>query len=269
MTASPARVPLAIIGGGNMGSALVGGLIAAGWDPGRITVVEVNPASAGDFARRHPVSVVGSVPACEGAVIAVKPTDAPAACATVAAAGAGRIVSVAAGVTLATLGYAAGSGVSVLRAMPNTPALVGQAATALAAGDGCTEEDLAWAESVLSAVGTVVRVAESDLDVVTAVSGSGPGYLFLVAEALVEAAVAEGLDPSVADSLVRQLFKGSGALLASSTESPATLRERVTSPNGTTAAGLARLEEHRLREIVHAAVRAAAQRSRELSHGDQ
>jgi pyrroline-5-carboxylate reductase len=255
------RFPLAVVGGGNMGSAIVGGLVAHGRDPGRIVVVEVNRDAAAEVASRFGVAVAGDVPACEGAVIAVKPGDAPAACAAAARAGADRIVSVAAGVTLASLSEAAGSSVKVLRAMPNTPALVGEAATALAAGDNCDGADWSWAESILSAVGAVVRVAESDLDVVTAVSGSGPGYLFLMAEALVDAAVAEGLAPETADLLVRQLFKGAGALLASSAESPALLRQRVTSPNGTTAAGLARFEEHRLRDIVRSAVRAAAERS--------
>lgn len=251
-----------------MGSALVGGLVATGWDTGRIVVVEVNPEAAAALTRRFGVATRETVPSCEGAVLAVKPADTVAACAAAAAAGAARIVSVAAGVTLESLQRAAGERAAVLRAMPNTPALVGQAATALAGGAGCAESDWQWAEAILSAVGTVVRVEESDLDVVTAVSGSGPGYLFLVAEALVDAAVAEGLSPGTADALVRQLFRGAGALLGSSEESPATLRERVTSPHGTTAAGLASFEEHRIRDIVHAAVRAAAQRSRELARGE-
>ena len=130
--------------------------------------------------------------------------------------------------------------------------------------DACTEDDFAWAESVLSAVGVVVRVPESQMDAVTAVAGSGPGYVFLIAEALLDAARAEGLPDDVANVLVRQLFRGAGILLADSTESPATLRERVTSPNGTTAAGLAVLEDAGIRETMHNVVRAAAARSAEM-----
>jgi pyrroline-5-carboxylate reductase len=117
---------------------------------------------------------------------------------------------------------------------------------------------------LLSAVGIVVRVDESHMDVVTAVAGSGPGYLFLIAESLLAAAMAEGLSADIADALVRQLFKGAGVLLAESTESPATLRERVTSPNGTTAAGLGVLESSGIREIMHNVVKAAAARSVEM-----
>jgi pyrroline-5-carboxylate reductase len=148
--------------------------------------------------------------------------------------------------------------------MPNTPALVGEGVSAICGSAQCTEEDLAWAESLLSAVGIVVRVDEAHMDVVTAVAGSGPGYLFLIAESLLDAALAEGLPAGIADALVRQLFKGAGNLLAESTESPATLRERVTSPNGTTAAGLGVLESSGIRETMHNVVKAAAARSVEM-----
>ena len=136
--------------------------------------------------------------------------------------------------------------------------------TAICGSTSCGEDDFAWAESLLSAVGVVVRVPESHMDAVTAVAGSGPGYLFLMAEALLDAAIAQGLPNDVANTLVRQLFRGAGVLLSDSTESPATLRERVTSPNGTTAAGLAEFESAGLREIVNKAVAAAAARSAEI-----
>jgi pyrroline-5-carboxylate reductase len=148
--------------------------------------------------------------------------------------------------------------------MPNTPALVGEGVSAICGSAQCTEADLAWAESLLKAVGIVVRVDEAHMDVVTAVAGSGPGYLFLIAESLLDAARAEGLPDGIADVLVRQLFKGAGILLAESTESPATLRERVTSPNGTTAAGLGVLETSGIRETMHNVVKAAAARSVEM-----
>ena len=174
------------------------------------------------------------------------------------------MLSIAAGISVATLQQAVGSTVVAVRAMPNTPALVKEGVTAICGSSACTEEDYVWAESLLSAVGLVVRVPESQMDAVTAVAGSGPAYIFLMAEALLAAGIAEGLPHDVADALVRQLFRGSGILLADSSDSPATLREKVTSPNGTTAAGLAVFEESKLREIVHNVVKAAAARSAEM-----
>lgn len=254
---------LVVVGGGNMGAALVGGLIDGGWDPGSICVVEIDPAKRDSLARELGVQVSDEIVPGDGAVVAVKPTDAVAVSARLAEMGTARILSIAAGVRLGALESAAPTA-RIVRAMPNTPALVGEGATAICGGSRCDDADLEWAESVLSAVGLVVRVAEDHMDAVTAVAGSGPGYLFLFAEALLAAAIAEGLPDDVADALVRQLFKGAGALLADSVESPDVLRARVTSPNGTTAAGLAQFEAEGLRETVNKAVRAAAERSREM-----
>lgn len=256
---------MCIIGGGNMGAALLAGIVGAGWAPSRITVVEVDAAKRARLSSDFGVGVSAEMVPCATAVIAVKPQDAPAACATAVDAGAGRVLSLAAGVTLETLSSACGGRAAVVRAMPNTPSLVGEGAAAISGSKECGDDDLAWAESVLAAVGTVVRVPESQMDAVTAVSGSGPGYLFLIAEALVAAAEAEGLPPEVADALVRQTLKGAGALLASSPEDAATLRARVTSPNGTTAAGLSILEARSLRAVIAEAVHAAAERSRAMA----
>lgn len=247
-----------------MGSALLGGLVAAGWDPAGIVVVELDATKRAALEGQFGVRTSSETVAGDGAVIAVKPGDAAAVCAQVAALGTPRALSIAAGISASTLQDAAGPDCAVVRAMPNTPALVREGATAITGSEVCTEEDLAWAERVLSAVGLVVRVPESQMDAVTAVAGSGPGYLFLVAECLLAAAIEEGLPPDVADALVRQLFKGAGALLASSPDSPATLREKVTSPNGTTFAGLSVFEDDGLRAMVHKAVRAAAARSVEM-----
>ena len=255
---------LAVVGGGNMGAAIVGGLIAGGWAPADICVVELDALKRGDLVARFGVRTSPDVVAAEGAVIAVKPADAADVCAQLAALGTSRIVSIAAGITLATLQDAAGASAHVIRAMPNTPALVGEGMTAICGSTICEEADFEWAEQVLSAVGVVVRVQEHQMDAVTAVAGSGPGYIFLLAEALRDAAIAEGLPVETADILVRQLFKGAGILLASSPELPATLRERVTSPNGTTAAGLAEFDRAGLRETVNKVVRAAAARSAEM-----
>lgn len=257
------RARLVVVGGGNMGAALVAGLVASGWDPASMTVVEIDAAKREALARDLGVQTSAEVVAADGAIVAVKPADVPSVVAELARLGTPRIVSIAAGIRLDVL-EASGAGAAVVRAMPNTPALVREGLTAISAGVACTDADIDWADEVLSAVGAVVRVPEDQMDAVTAVAGSGPGYLFLLAEALLDAALAEGLPPAVADRLVRQLFKGAGALLAASDELPATLRERVTSPNGTTAAGLAEFEAARLRETVNKAVRAAAARSAEM-----
>lgn len=246
-----------------MGAALLGGLVDAG-APSELAVVEVVTDRRAQLSSMFPgVAVLAEVPQADGAVLAVKPADAASAAAAAGAAGARRLLSIAAGVTLATLQAAAGEDVAVIRAMPNTPALVRLGASAIAAGAAADEDDVVWAESILSAVGTVERLPESALDVFTGVAGSGPAYLFLVAEALTDAAVDGGLDRSVAERVVRQLLLGSATLLDREGD-PTRLRQQVTSPGGTTAAGLAVLEERDLRGALVAAVRAATTRSRQL-----
>lgn len=255
---------LAVVGGGNMGAALVGGLLQAGWAASDVAVVEVLAPRAAELHSLFPgVAVCADVPACAAAVIAVKPHDVPAACAAVAAAGATRLLSIAAGVPLATLQQAAGPHVAVVRAMPNTPALVGQGAAAIAAGDTAGAADMEWAESILGAVGTVVRVGEQHLDAVTGLSGSGPAYVFLVAEALIDAGVHAGLGRADSEALTVQLLVGAAALLRERGD-PAVLRAQVTSPGGTTAAGLRVLEDHAVRSALIEAVMAATRRSAEL-----
>lgn len=254
---------LAVVGGGNMGAALVGGLLQAGWAAGELAIVEVLGARADQLRGMFPgVEITASVPECEAALIAVKPYDAPSATAQAVAAGASRILSIAAGVTLAALEAEAGEAV-VVRAMPNTPALVGEGAAAIAGGTGAMEADLAWAESILGAVGTVVRVTESNLDAVTGLAGSGPAYLFLVAEALIDAGVLAGLTRPTSEALVTQLLVGSAALLRDRGNA-SELRAQVTSPGGTTAAGLKALEDHAVRAAFADAVVAATRRSQEL-----
>ena len=262
MSSEQAR--LVIIGGGNMGTALVGGLVASGWDATSITVVELDAAKRKTLETEFGVRTSEVIVAADGALVAVKPGDVADVCREVASIGVSRVLSIAAGISLATLQSASGPSVAVVRAMPNTPALVREGVTAICGSNNCSEKDYVWAESVLSAVGVVVRVPESQMDAVTAVAGSGPGYIFLMAEAMLDAAQAEGLPVDVANVLVRQLFRGAGVLLADSDESPATLRERVTSPNGTTAAGLAQFEAAGLRETVNKVVHAAAIRSAEM-----
>ena len=255
---------LAVVGGGNMGAALVGGLLHAGWSAADLAVVEVLAGRATELRTMFPgVAVVDDVPPCQAALIAVKPYDVPAACTAAAAAGATRLLSIAAGVTLDVLQEAAGPQVVVVRSMPNTPALVGEGAAAIAGGATADEADMAWAADILGSVGTVVRVGEQHLDAVTGLAGSGPAYLFLVAEALIDAGVLAGLSRADSEALTTQLLVGSAALLRERGE-PARLRAQVTSPGGTTAAGLRVLEEHAVRAAFLEAVMAATRRSAEL-----
>lgn len=285
-----------------MGEALAGGLLRSGWAPAaEVVIVEKVPARRHELAaglgRQHPgLCVTDDVPPCAGAVIAVKPGDVEAACARLGAAGVRRVLSIAAGVRLERLehwlrlsptgprpgpmagpmagpkagargGGAEGAGdgpPAVLRAMPNTPALVGVAASALSPGRTAGSGDLEWATAILASVGTVVEVAEPLLDAVTGLSGSGPAYVFLLAEALVDAGVLVGLTRGAAAGLVVQTILGSARLLAESGERPEELRAGVTSPAGTTAAGLRALEAAGFRSAVLDAVVAATERARQL-----
>jgi pyrroline-5-carboxylate reductase len=263
---------VAVLGGGGMGQSLVGGLLEAGWDGDDLAVAEVDPDRRRTVQDRFPsVRVVPSaawaVADAEIVVVAVKPGDLGSALeqALPSLAEDALVVSIAAGVTIATL-EAAVPGRPVVRAMPNIAALVGRAATAISPGRAADDAHLASAERVLGSVGIVVRVAETHLDAVTGLSGSGPAYVFVVAEALVEAGVLAGLPRETADVLVRQTLLGAATLLAGG-ESPESLRAAVTSPGGTTAAALHVFEQRGLRGIFLDGVRAATNRSRELGAG--
>jgi pyrroline-5-carboxylate reductase len=257
---------LALIGGGNMGAALVGGILEGGViDVAGLTIVEPSPERRAELTEMFPgVAVADSVPPCRAAVLAVKPPLVAEVARAAVAAGATRLLSIAAGVTIESISSAVGSGVAVLRSMPNTPALVRAGVSALASDAlDASDADLDWAEAILAGVGLVVRVSESQLDAVTGLTGSGPAYVFLVAEALADAGAAAGLPRELVEPMVAQLLVGSSALLARDGD-PAALRARVTSPGGTTAAGLRVLEERAVRASFVDAVRAATERSREL-----
>lgn len=259
---------LVVVGGGRMGEALVGGLVAGGWDITQLCVVETSVARRRTLTERLPGLRVEEVPLeAEGVVLAVKPADVVSTGQAVAAAGCARVLSIAAGVALATLEDALGAGSSrlpVVRAMPNTPALVGAGAAAVAAGTWAADVDMVWAERILASVGTVVRVPEAQLDAVTGLSGSGPAYVFLMAEALIDAGVLVGLPHDVSRTLVVQTLLGAARLLDETGETPASLRSAVTSPGGTTAAGMRALEAGGLRSALLEAVVAASERSRQL-----
>jgi pyrroline-5-carboxylate reductase len=257
---------LEVIGGGRMGEALVGGLLTSGWATAtELVVVEPVEARRTELAQRYPGLTVRAEPVdADGLVIAVKPGHVVDACRGLAGVAVGRVLSIAAGVTIAQIEGALTPGLAVVRAMPNTPALVGAGASAIAAGSAAGEADLAWAEGVLAAVGIVVRVSESQLDAVTGLSGSGPAYVFLVAESMIEAGVLMGLPRDVASALTIQTLLGSSRLLAEGDDDAPTLRAAVTSPGGTTAAGLRALEDRAVRAAFIAAVAAAAERSAHL-----
>lgn len=257
---------LQVIGGGKMGEALLGGLVSRGWaDADELHVVEPDPARQRAVSAASPGVSISTEPLYGiGAVIAVKPDVVAAVLPGLAAAATARVLSIAAGVRTEAIEAGLPAGTPVVRAMPNTPALVGAGAAAIAPGSTAGPEDLEWARGILEAVGTVAVVAEADLDAVTGLSGSGPAYLFRLAEALRAAGIAQGLDPAVADALVRQTLLGAATLLASSGEDPGRLRENVTSPGGTTAAGLAVLDEAGFMDLIDGVVEAATRRSREL-----
>jgi pyrroline-5-carboxylate reductase len=276
---------LMVVGGGKMGEALITGLLSAGWAADRtVIVVEQDAKRRGDLDRRFPdLSMVESISEAAGkvadraedggALVAVKPADVEGVCRHLGAAGIRRVLSIAAGVPTADierwLGGGSGRGSAadnpVIRAMPNTPALVGAGVSAIAAGSGAGPDELAWARQILEAVGTVVELPEHALDAVTGLSGSGPAYVFLIAEALIDAGVLVGLARPVAKQLAVQTLLGSARLLAETGDEPSTLRAAVTSPGGTTAAGVRALEAAGVRSALMDAVAAATARSRQLA----
>jgi pyrroline-5-carboxylate reductase len=258
---------LAVIGGGNMGAALLGGLLHGGVVASeQVVVVERYRERREQLTEMFPgVALAETVPECTSAVLSVKPPEVVGVAAEAAAAGAARVLSIAAGVTISAIEWAVGDGVAVLRAMPNTPALVGAGVSALAGGRHASATDLDWAERILAGVGLVVRLEEHHIDAVTGLTGSGPAYLFLAAEALIEAGVTTGIPREIVEPMVVQLLVGSSKLLAERGD-PAALRAMVTSPGGTTAAGLRVLEERATRGAFIDAVVAAAARSRELGN---
>lgn len=262
---------LVLLGCGRMGSAMLAGWLDRGVPPAAVWVVEPQPSDwlAGLAARG--LHLNQGVPAAAGvAVVAVKPQTMGAALPALAALGGGGtlVVTVAAGTRIAAYEAALGPGTPVVRAMPNTPAAIGRGITALVANAAAGEAGLAAAEALLSAVGQTVRLPDEGLmDAVTAVSGSGPAYVFLLIEALAAAGAAEGLPADLALHLARATVAGAGALAEATGEDPAELRRNVTSPGGTTAAALAHLmdPETGLAPLMRRAVRAAADRGRELA----
>jgi pyrroline-5-carboxylate reductase len=259
---------IAFLGGGNMASALIGGLIAKGTDARSIAVIEVSPAARERLVAKYPVDIATAPDAAlqrsDVLVLAVKPQDAKAALASISVKRQ-FVISVAAGLTLETLSRWMGGHRRLVRCMPNTPALIGAGIAGLYALPEVSAQEKKTAEKILGAVGEVVWVPEERLlDPVTAVSASGPAYVFWFIEQLAAVGTKLGLSDDVARRLALHTVLGSAKLAVSSNEPPATLRKNVTSKGGTTEAALKVFEEEKLAERFARAVAAASQRATEL-----
>ncbi|MDX6281203.1 MAG: pyrroline-5-carboxylate reductase [Kribbellaceae bacterium] len=262
---------LAILGAGKLGEALLSGLLRAGRSADDIVVSERADDRAAYLKDRYGVS---SVPAPEAAahaevvLIAVKPQDIGSLLGDLAGHLTSNhlVVSVAAGIPTAYIERILGADVPVVRVMPNTPALVDEAMSAISAGAHAREEHLAETEAILSPVGKVLRLPEYQQDAVTALSGSGPAYFFFLVEAMIDAGILLGLPRTVAADLIVQTALGAATMLRDSGEHPVQLREAVTSPGGTTIAAIRELERHGVRAALIDAIEAASDRSKQLGH---
>jgi pyrroline-5-carboxylate reductase len=268
------RGPILLVGGGKMGGAMLAGWVKRGVDPSDILVVEPDPKTAAPLRERHKVGIAGAIPEHIDTpptlvVFAVKPQV----LATVAPPYRRYVgpdtafLSIAAGKTIAFFERHLGSDAAIVRAMPNTPAAVGRGITVLYANGAASEEQMGFCETLMGAVGEVRwAINEAQFDAVTAVSGSGPAYVFLLIECLAEAGVAAGLPADLAMDLARATVAGAGELAYQSNDPAETLRRNVTSPGGTTAAALEVLMgKDGLTALMTRAIAAAARRSQELA----
>ena len=258
---------VALIGGGKMGEALLAGLVDAGHS---VVVCETDELRAAFLRKKYGVATGDSRNAVENAeviLIAVKPAMVRDVINAVgdAVPQESLVISIAAGIALDTLEQGLADSRAVVRAMPNTPALVGQGMTVISAGRHCAEDQLMLAQELLGSVGKVAVVPESQQDAVTAVSGSGPAYFFYVVEAMTDAGISLGLNPETAKDLAVQTAFGAATMLVETGDDPAELRQNVTSPGGTTAAAIDRLEANQVRVAFAEALAAAHQRSAELA----
>jgi pyrroline-5-carboxylate reductase len=261
---------VAILGAGVMGETLLSGLIRAGRPVSDLLVGEKRPERAAELVERYGVTVLSNTEAADKAdtiALVVKPQDMGDVLAEIAPhiRPGQLVVSLAAGITTAFIESRLPDGVAVVRVMPNTPALVDEGMAAISRGSHCDEEHLVEAESLMKSTGRVLRVPEKQQDAVTAISGSGPAYLFFVVEAMIEAGVHLGLPRATSYELVVQTVVGSAKLLRETGEHPTVLREQVTSPGGTTAAAIRELEDHKVRAAFLTALEAARDRSRALA----
>ncbi len=263
---------IAFIGAGNMGEALIRGLQAAGtMKPEQIIITDVREDRLEILSKAFGVRTLtdnaAAVTAANIVLLAVKPQHMTKVLAGFrdAVTGDKLLISIAAGIPTSKIESVLGGAPHVVRVMPNTPALVGAGAAALCKGRHATDDDLETAEAILGAVGTTARTEEQYMDAVTALSGSGPAYIFLVAEAMAKAGIEVGLSEHVSRTLTQQTILGAARLMVESGELPAELRRRVTSPGGTTEAAIKVMNDHKLTEIFIEAIKAATDRGRELS----
>jgi pyrroline-5-carboxylate reductase len=260
---------IAVLGAGKMGEALLAGLAKSGHPTDQLCFTERHPERALEVTERHGVrwlDVAGAAQAADTVVVAVKPQDIEALLAELAAVirPDTLVVSICAGLPTALFERRLPERTPVIRVMPNTPMLIGEAMSAISPGRYATEEHLAEVTTMLSSVGRVVRVPESQQDNVTALSGSGPAYFFYLVEAMIEAGVLLGMNRQLATDLIVQSAVGAAHMLRQTGEHPTVLREAVTSPAGTTAVAVRKLDEHRTRAAITAALEAARDRSVEL-----
>lgn len=272
MASGAARPVTAIFGAGVMGETLVSGLLRSGRDPGTLVVTGRTRERVEVLAERHGVRALSNPEAAalaETLVLCVKPQDMAALLDEIRhhVQPGNTVVSLAAGITTEFLESRLPEGTSVVRVMPNTPALVDQGMAGISPGRHCTDDHLAEAEALLRSCGKVVRLAEKHLDAVTAISGSGPAYIFYVVEAMIEAGVVLGLPRATATELVVQTLYGAATMLKETQEHPTVLREQVSSPGGTTVAALRQLDDHKVRAAFVNAMEAAAARSKQLASG--
>jgi pyrroline-5-carboxylate reductase len=262
------------VGGGNMGEALIRGLLGTSLVPAELlAATDVRAERTAQLSRQFGITAHGDngrlVREADVVILAVKPQIMGAVVAEIAPVVTARhlLISIAAGVSTAAIRAALGKEARIIRVMPNTPALVLQGAAAIARGPGLGPDDLATAEAIFGAVGRVVVLDETLMDAVTGLSGSGPGYVAVVIEALADGGVKMGLDRATAMTLATQTVLGAAHLLAETGMHPGALKDMVSSPGGTTIAGISALEEGGLRSTLIRAVERATQRSRELGRG--
>lgn len=263
---------IAILGAGVMGETLLSGLLRAGRDPQDVVITEKRPERAAELGQKYGVKVLGNAEAAalaDTVVAVVKPQDIDALLAEIrdGLRPGALVVSIAAGITTAFLEERLPDGVAVVRVMPNTPALVDEGMAAVSPGSHCDADHLARASRLLEATGKVVQLPEHHQDAVTAISGSGPAYIFYVVEAMIEAGVLLGLPRATSTELVVQTLYGAATMLKETGEHPTVLREQVSSPAGTTMAALRQLDDHKVRAAFLTAMEAARDRSRQLSSG--
>ncbi|HEX6757704.1 MAG TPA: pyrroline-5-carboxylate reductase [Propionibacteriaceae bacterium] len=262
--------PLAILGAGVMGETVLSGLLRAGWHADQIVATDRRLERQQELTARYGIKMLENTEAvaeAETVILVVKPQDMSDLLSEIAESikPGTLVVSLAAGIDTTFIESRLPEGVAVVRVMPNTPAQVDEGMAAISPGSHSTQDDLDRVTEILSATGRVITVPERYQDAVTAISGTGPAYLFFVVEAMIEAGVHLGLPRDTATELVVQTMLGSAKLLRETGEHPTVLRERVTSPGGTTAAAVRQLEDHKVRAAFLRAMEAARDRSRELA----